>query len=98
MTSRKSVIAAETRAEIDQLARLTQRQPHRRDFEPAICATGLIGRLISAAEYAGAVRTLQLTARTTAPFSERHEVLMRPTLAAPPALIGALHPPSQSSA
>ena len=87
-----TVIAVETRAEIDHLARLTQRRPQRRDFEPATYATGLIGRSISAAEYAGAVRTLQLTARTMAPFFERHDVLLTPTLAAPPALIGALQP------
>ena len=40
----------------------------------------------------GAVRTLQLTARTVAPFFAQHDVLLTPTLAAPPALIGALQP------
>ncbi len=87
-----TVIAAETRAEIEHLARLLKRRPQRRDFEPATYATGLIGGSISATEYAGAVHTLQLTARRMAPFFERHEVLLTPTLAAPPALIGALQP------
>ena len=87
-----NVIAAETRAEIDQLAVLTQRAPHRRDYEPATYTTGLLGRSISAATYAGSVRTLQLAARKMAPFFERHDVLLTPTLGAPPALIGALQP------
>ena len=87
-----TVLAGETRAEIEFLARLTQRRPQARDFEPATYSIGLLGHSISAAAYAGAVRTLQLTARETAPFFERHDVLLTPTLATPPALIGALQP------
>jgi len=87
-----TVLAGETRAEIEFLARLTQRRPQARDFEPATYSIGLLGRSISAAAYAGAVRTLQLTAREMAPFFERHDVLLTPTLATPPALIGALQP------
>ena len=87
-----TVIAGETRAEIEHLARVTQRRPHARDFEPATYIIGLMGRSVSAAAYVGAVRTLQLTARGVAPFFERHDVLLTPTLAAPPVLIGALQP------
>ena len=86
------VIAAETRAEIEGLARLMGRRPHRHDFEPATFSTGLLGRSISAAVYAGAVHTLQITARRMAPFFARHDVLLTPTLATPPPLIGALQP------
>jgi amidase len=87
-----TVLAGETRADIEALAQLTQRRPHATDFEAATYSLGLLGDSISAAAYAGAVRTLQLTARTMAPFFERHDVLLTPTLAAPPALIGALQP------
>ena len=87
-----TAIAAETRAEIEHLARLTHRAPHRRDYEPATFAVGPLGRSISAAAYAGAVRILQLTARTMAPFFERFDVLLTPTLAAPPVPIGSLQP------
>ena len=86
------VIAAETRAEIEALARLVGRRPHQRDFEAATFSTGLLGRSISAAVYAGAVNTLQLTARKLAPFFARHNVLLTPTLATPPPRIGALQP------
>ena len=87
-----TVIAVETAAEIDHLAQLTQRRLHWRDFEPATYATALLGRTISGTAYAGAVRLLQMSARTMAPFFARHDVLLTPTLAAPPALTGALQP------
>jgi amidase len=86
------VIAGEARAEIEQIARLAQRKPKARDFEPATYLLGLLGRSTGAAAYVGAVRTLQLTARSTAPFFARFDVLLTPTLATPPALTGALQP------
>jgi amidase len=87
-----TVLAGETRAEIDFLAKFVQRTPSAADFEAATYSLGLLGRSISAAAYAGAMRTLQLAAREMAPFFERHDVLLTPTLAAPTALIGALQP------
>jgi amidase len=87
-----TVIAGEARAEIEQIARLAQRKPKARDFEPATYLLGLLGRSTGAAAYVGAVRTLQLTARSTAPFFARFDVLLTPTLATPPALTGALQP------
>jgi len=87
-----TVLAGETRAEIEHLAQVMQRKPRAADFEPATYSLGLLGRSISAAAVAGAMRTLQLTARTMAPFFERFDLLLTPTLAAPPALIGALQP------
>ena len=87
-----TVIACEARAEIEQLARLAQTRLQARDFEPATYILGLLGRATGAAAYVGAVRTLQLTARKMAPFFERHDVLLTPTLAAPPVLTGALQP------
>jgi amidase len=87
-----TVLAGETRAEIEHLAQVARCKPRARDFEAATYSLGLLGHSISAAAYAGAVRTLQLTARTMAPFFERHDLLLTPTLATPPALIGSLQP------
>jgi amidase len=87
-----TVLAGETRAEIEALARIANRRPHARDFEAATYSLGLLGSSISAAAFVGAVHTLQLAARRMAPFFARHDVLLTPTLAAPPALIGALQP------
>lgn len=87
-----TILAGEVRAEIQAVARLAGRRPRAGDFEPATYSLGLLGRALSAADYAEASRTLQLAARTAAPFFERHDVLMTPTLGSPPALIGALQP------
>jgi amidase len=87
-----TVIAGEARAEIEHLAQLTQRKVRAADFEATTYILGLLGRSTPAAAYVSAVRTLQLTARTMAPFFECHDVLLTPTLADPPVLTGALQP------
>ena len=87
-----TVIACQARAEIEHLAQITGRRPRAADFEPATYVLGLLGRSTGAAAYVGAVRTLQLTARAMSPFFAQYDVLLTPTLAAPPALVGALQP------
>jgi amidase len=54
----------------------------------------LIGKTMSAAGYAAASQRLQKAARVIGAFFERYDVLLTPTLAEPPILIGALQPPS----
>jgi amidase len=88
-----TLLAAETRADIEVVSRAADIRPQAGNFEVATYGLGLLGRSISAAQYASAVRTLQLAARAVAPFFERYDVLLTPTLAAPPALIGSLQPP-----
>jgi amidase len=87
-----TILAGEVWAEIEAASRLAGRRPSARDYEPATYSLGLLGRSISAAAAAGAARTLQLAGRGMAPFFERYDALLTPTLAAPPALIGSLQP------
>ncbi len=87
-----TVIAVQTRTEIEHLSRILGRRPRAADFEPATYTMALLGRSIRAADYAAALQHLQLAARRMAPFFVRHDVLLTPTLAAPPARIGALQP------
>lgn len=87
-----TVLAGEVWAEIEAVSRLLGRRPRARDYEPATYSLGLLGRSLSAAAAAGAARTLQLAGRGMAPFFERHDALLTPTLAAPPAIIGTLQP------
>jgi len=87
-----TLLAGETRSEIEAVAAALGRRAQRADFEPATYALGLLGRGLSASDYAAAARTLQLAARRIAPFFERYDVLVTPTLGAPPARIGALQP------
>jgi len=87
-----TVLAGETRAEIELVAKLAGRKPRAADFEPATYSLGLLGRALSASAYAAAAQRLQGAARRMAPFFDRHDVLLTPTLGAPPAPIGALQP------
>jgi amidase len=87
-----TLLAGEVRAEIETVSRMAGRKPHADDFEAATYSLGLLGRSLSAAEYASAARALQLAARGMAPFFEQYDVLLTPTLGAPPALIGSLQP------
>jgi amidase len=87
-----TILAGEVRAEIEAIARLTGGRPRAGDYEPSTYSLGLLGRALSAADYAGASRTLQLAARQAAPFFDTFDVLLTPTLGTPPALIGALQP------
>jgi amidase len=87
-----TLLAGETRAEIEEVARVAKTRPQAADFEPATYSLGLLGCSLSAAHYASALRTLQMAARLVAPFFERYDVLLTPTLGTPPALIGSLLP------
>ena len=59
-------------------------------FEPATWAAGLIGGAIPAPDLACALDRLKLTGRQVAPFFEKYDVLLTPSLACPPLKIGAL--------
>lgn len=87
-----TLLAGETRAQIGLMSRLLQRRLRAADFEPATYTLALLGRALSAGAYAGAATQLQMIARRQAPFFAAHDVLLTPTLGAPPARLGALQP------
>ncbi len=87
-----TMVCAETRADIAEGEVLTGKKARYGEFEPATWALGLLGRQISAGEYASALRSLQYAARQVGAFFERYDVLLTPTLATPPMEIGWLQP------
>jgi len=88
-----TMVCAETRADIEEEGEpLTRRKPRYGEFEPATWALGLLGRQISAGEYARALRALQRAAHQVGQFFETYDVLLTPTLATPPMEIGWLQP------
>lgn len=89
-----TIVAAEARADIEWAAGLAKRKPSFGDFEATTYGLGLLGRALSAADYANAGRHLQATARTIGRFFEQYDVLLTPTLSRPPVPIGALQPSS----
>ncbi|MEI6739352.1 MAG: amidase [Gemmatimonadaceae bacterium] len=87
-----TVVAAECRADLEWMGHELKRAPRREDVEVATWALGLVGRNFRASEYALAVRALQMAGRTISRFLMRYDLLLTPTLADPPFVVGALQP------
>jgi amidase len=87
-----TILAAETRADIEEAARFVGRKVSVKDFDPATFGLGMLGKAMSAEEYASASRYLQTSARGIARFFEDYDLLLTPTLAQPPVMIGSLLP------
>jgi amidase len=68
--------------------RVVGRAPGEDDLEPLTWAYWQAGLGVSAADYLGAVETIQRFARTVAGFLTTYDVFLTPTLSAPPAPIG----------
>ena len=68
------------------------RRPRRGDLETSTAITAILGRQRTALEAARARERLDAVARRTAVFFEGTDLLLSPTLGAPPPAIGALQP------
>jgi amidase len=88
-----TVVAAETRADIEWTAGSVKRKPSLAGFEASTYAIGLLGKAMSASDYANAVRYLQTVSRDVGRFFENYDLLLTPTLSEPPVPIGSLQPP-----
>jgi amidase len=84
------MICAETAAEIDLAAESLGKKPRPPDFEPGTWFLAQIGRKFRAAELAVAVQRARKTGQQMADWFEKYDLLLTPTLAAPPLPIGAL--------
>ncbi len=86
------MMAAELDADLEEAEAHLGRPVRRTDLEPPTWALGLLGRAFDAGQYASALRTLELTARHMGPFFRDHDLLLTPTLAAPPPRVGSRSP------
>ena len=87
-----TMVAAELAADLDYVADIVGRRPGRRDLEPTTWALALVGRSVSAAEYATALRVMERAGRSIGAFFEEVDLLLTPTLASPPPRIGEMQP------
>jgi amidase len=87
-----TILAAELRADIEETARVSGVKVSVNDFDPASFGLGMLGKAMSAVDYARASRYLQTAARGIARFCEGYDLFLTPTLSEPPFVIGKLQP------
>jgi amidase len=93
-----TMVAAETRDEIDWAAALAGRKTSYADFEIGTRALAMLGQALSAGEYAKALNYLMASGRSIGRFFENYDVLLTPTLAQPPVPTGSLQPTASERA
>jgi amidase len=93
-----TVLSGEIRADIEATARQAGRQVHPSGFETTAYGMGLLGRALSASDYAIAAQTLHRAAREVARFFEGVDLLLTPTIARPPVPLGSLPPHAKDRA
>jgi amidase len=89
-----TLICGQVAADITEAGRLMGKKPTRQGFEPATWALSLLAKTIPVDDYIIAVRTLQRASRSIGRFFEDYDLLLTPTLAAPPPPVGSLQPSS----
>ena len=89
-----TIVAGETESDIRSASELVGHPLGFKDLEPSTYLAGLLGGAWSAADYASAAKYLQTWSRLVGDFFTRYDLLLTPTLAEPPTLIGALKPSS----
>ena len=87
-----TILAAELRADIEEAARAAGKKVDVRDFDASSFGLGMLGKALSAQDYASAARYLQVSARQIGAFFEDYDILLTPTLSQPPVKIGSLQP------
>ena len=86
------MMAGELGAELEELTRALGRNPRRGELEPLTWCLGLLSGAMPAREYAHALRILERIGNTVGAFFTECDVLVTPTLATPPPVIGGLPP------
>lgn len=92
------MICGEVAADLLDAGRLLRRTPRRDELEYSTWALSVIGRALPSSVFAQSQRDLQRACRPVGRFFESIDVLLTPTVAAPPFLHGALQPPSHERA
>jgi amidase len=91
-----TIYAAGTAALMDDWAHATGKEPTPEGFEPLTWALAGLGRSNTAADYLGAVTTIQRAAREMSAVMRRFDAILSPTIAEPPALLGSFDAPLDS--
>lgn len=85
-----TMLVGEVAAEVAELEALRGRRVKRGDLEPETAMLARLGKAVPAVDFALASRRLHALGRQVAPFFARFDLLLTPTLAQPPLLLGSL--------
>lgn len=86
------VVTAETAATIKTVAESLKSKPKYNELEAATAVLCEVGQHFSAADFAWATHILDMTGRKSAEFFENYDVLLTPTMATPPPMLGKFKP------
>lgn len=86
------VVAACVASEVDELARRTGRTPGWDTLEAETMGLAAGGRALAASTLVDDLDAMRVMARDFAAFSDCHDLLLTPTVAAPPVKVGSLQP------
>ena len=84
------MLVGETAADVAMAEAAVGRKARAGDLERETAVLARLGGAVSAAEFAIAARRIRALGRKLAPFFERYDLLLTPTLAQPPLTVGAL--------
>lgn len=87
-----TIVVSEAASDIRRGEALMKKKARPRDFEDTTWLVALLAREISAADFASAMGMLRDVSKHVTRFLETYDVLLTPTLARPPPLIGELLP------
>jgi amidase len=87
------MICGEVAGDLTEASELVHRKPTFADFEAETWALGVLGRSLTAEQFVTATRYLAIACRGIGRFFEGYDVLLTPTVAAPPPPIGSLRLP-----
>jgi len=87
-----TVVVSEAASDIRRGEQLMRKKARPRDFEDTTWLVALLAREVSAADFASSMGMLRDTSRQVSLFLERYDLLLTPTLARLPPLIGELLP------
>ena len=87
-----TVVVSEVASDIRRGEELMKKKARPRDFEDSTWLVALLAREVSAADFASSMAMLRDVSKHVSRFLETYDLLLTPTLARPPPLIGALLP------
>ena len=87
-----TLVATSTAADVDEAGALLGKRPTHRDFETGTWVVAMLGRTFSGPALEAARCRLQAMSRKVAEVQERWDVILTPTLGAPPPRHGELQP------